>query len=264
MANNNHNGHNGHSNHNSHGYGWQQRSPQPHHPSTMPMDQQGFTQSNGLPPHPGYAAGAGVGYPQHHQSAPPNYQGGPPSSQYFYPQHPGAPQTRQPRGNSASLPYSFPTASTVPPSTLPISSPAMQEHVFTPSPPSYLVNQHDYYLPHGSSVPSNAGSIAASPQPQPLMSSGTVYSSPESTPVSTDIQNPRVVSYRPKPQCFDHGCNGREFSTFSNLLRHQREKSGVVAKAECPNCGAVFTRTTARNIHVSQDKCKGVGRESST
>lgn len=33
----------------------------------------------------------------------------------------------------------------------------------------------------------------------------------------------RVVQSRPKPQCWDHGCNGRQFATFSNLLRHQRE-----------------------------------------
>ncbi|KAL1841195.1 hypothetical protein VTJ49DRAFT_7316 [Mycothermus thermophilus] len=66
----------------------------------------------------------------------------------------------------------------------------------------------------------------------------------------------RVVHSRPKPQCWDHGCNGRQFSTFSNLLRHQREKSGQAAKATCPNCGAEFTRTTARNGHLLHDKCK--------
>lgn len=66
----------------------------------------------------------------------------------------------------------------------------------------------------------------------------------------------RVVQSRPKPQCWEHGCNGRQFSTFSNLLRHQREKSGHASKASCPNCGAEFTRTTARNGHLLHDKCK--------
>ncbi|KXH29386.1 hypothetical protein CNYM01_14227 [Colletotrichum nymphaeae SA-01] len=66
----------------------------------------------------------------------------------------------------------------------------------------------------------------------------------------------RVVQSRPKPQCWEHGCNGRQFSTFSNLLRHQREKSGQATKATCPNCGAEFTRTTARNGHLLHDKCK--------
>lgn len=66
----------------------------------------------------------------------------------------------------------------------------------------------------------------------------------------------RVVQSRPKPRCWEHGCNGRQFSTFSNLLRHQREKSGQAAKATCPNCGAEFTRTTARYGHLLHDKCK--------
>lgn len=66
----------------------------------------------------------------------------------------------------------------------------------------------------------------------------------------------RVVHSRPKPQCWDHGCNGRQFSTFSNLLRHQREKSGVSSKPFCPKCGAEFTRTTARNGHMAHEKCK--------
>ena len=65
----------------------------------------------------------------------------------------------------------------------------------------------------------------------------------------------RVLNQRPKPQCWEHGCNGRQFSTFSNLLRHQREKSGTASKSYCPKCGAEFTRTTARNGHLAHDKC---------
>lgn len=66
----------------------------------------------------------------------------------------------------------------------------------------------------------------------------------------------QVVDRAKKPQCWEHGCNGREFSTFSNLLRHQREKSGTAAKSYCPHCGAEFTRTTARNGHMEHGKCK--------
>lgn len=114
-----------------------------------------------------------------------------------------------------------------------------------------------------SSISPHPGPLAVSPQPHSITPAESLYSSPESAPTSSDADRQvRVISSRPKPQCWDHGCNGREFSTFSNLLRHQREKSGVVAKAECPSCGAVFTRTTARNIHVAQGKCKS-GRESS-
>ena len=70
------------------------------------------------------------------------------------------------------------------------------------------------------------------------------------------MSNVRVISRYPEPRCWEHGCNGRRFSTFSNLLRHQREKSRVVEKSSCPNCGVEFTRTTARNGHMSREKCK--------
>lgn len=73
-------------------------------------------------------------------------------------------------------------------------------------------------------------------QVPPVLSSGNG--------IPHEANHVRVVQTRPKPQCWEHGCNGRQFSTFSNLLRHQREKSGQAAKATCPNCGAEFTRTT--------------------
>lgn len=72
----------------------------------------------------------------------------------------------------------------------------------------------------------------------------------------------RVLNSKPKPQCWEHGCNGREFSTFSNLLRHQREKSGTAQKSYCPKCGAEFTRTTARNGHLAHEKCSKPRRAS--
>ncbi len=71
-----------------------------------------------------------------------------------------------------------------------------------------------------------------------------------------DFSQVCIIQSRPKPQCWKHGCNGRQFSTFSNLQRHQREQSGLADKATCPSCRAEFTRTTARNAHVKRDKCK--------
>ncbi|KIW15587.1 hypothetical protein PV08_05635 [Exophiala spinifera] len=90
-------------------------------------------------------------------------------------------------------------------------------------------------------------SVGVTMQPFP-----PVPSTLESSPAESEI-----MPSRPKPQCWDHGCNGRQFSTFSNLLRHQREKSGSATKAICPHCGTEFTRTTARNGHMSGGKCKG-------
>ncbi|KAJ5346361.1 hypothetical protein N7541_008843 [Penicillium brevicompactum] len=128
----------------------------------------------------------------------------------------------------------------------------------------YMINQPGYYFHEGTAVQSHGATINSNPPS--MISPEPTYSSPESAATSTADTDPpiRHATSRPRPQCWDHGCNGREFSTFSNLLRHQRERSGVVAKAECPVCGAVFTRTTARNIHVAQAKCRTEGREPST
>jgi hypothetical protein len=97
-------------------------------------------------------------------------------------------------------------------------------------------------------------SNAAQTLPSMSLATSSGYSP---SPASDSSDGIRVLASRPKPQCFDHGCNGRQFSTFSNLLRHQREKSGNASKAVCPHCGTEFTRTTARNGHLYGGKCKG-------
>jgi hypothetical protein len=105
---------------------------------------------------------------------------------------------------------------------------------------------------------------------QPMYVGSQRYSYPPPPGASTRQQIPRtssdsqarVMSHKPKPQCWEHGCNGREFSTFSNLLRHQREKSGTASKSYCPKCGAEFTRTTARNGHLAHEKCSKQRRAS--
>jgi hypothetical protein len=106
---------------------------------------------------------------------------------------------------------------------------------YSPLPPGYIPSQGAYGAQY-------AASSAAQQAAVPL--------------TADDPSGVRVVTARPRPQCWEHGCNGRQFSTFSNLLRHQREKSGTASKSECPRCGAVFTRTTARNGHLAHDKCK--------
>lgn len=66
----------------------------------------------------------------------------------------------------------------------------------------------------------------------------------------------------PKPRCWEHGCNGRAFSTRSNLIRHQIEKSQARRTCKCPRCGAVFSRTSARNQHVAKRSCNRIRRYS--
>lgn len=59
----------------------------------------------------------------------------------------------------------------------------------------------------------------------------------------------------PDLKCWDHGCNGREFSTCSNLARHKREKSSGRSIHACHRCGATFVRKSARNDHLSKMNC---------
>ncbi|BDD62949.1 hypothetical protein MAP00_007901 [Monascus purpureus] len=162
-------------------------------------------------------------------------------------------------------PRRAPVIPSVPSNTLLSNPPSFPEQQMLHSSPSYVLNHSEYYLPESSlpqPISPHRVSVPASSHAPSLPTPETVYSSPEPAPTSSEPERQiPVTSSRPRPQCWDHGCNGREFSTFSNLLRHQREKSGVIAKAECPICGAVFTRTTARNIHVAQGKCKSTGRE---
>ena len=117
---------------------------------------------------------------------------------------------------------------------------------------STLNPQDAMYLPNPNSIPSNS-------PPLPSLGSSLHSFPPPAASLESSPEGFRVLASRPKPQCFDHGCNGRQFSTFSNLLRHQREKSGSAMKAICPHCGTEFTRTTARNGHLWGGKCKGRG-----
>jgi hypothetical protein len=143
-----------------------------------------------------------------------------------------------------------------------------------PNPPSYFLGRSASYpvetLPSmqasdslyqpqvGANAPSqNWPSSSAAPHLPPMSLPSTISYSPSPGSSMNDTEGIRVLASRPKPQCFDHGCNGRQFSTFSNLLRHQREKSGSASKAICPHCGTEFTRTTARNGHLYGGKCKG-------
>lgn len=115
-----------------------------------------------------------------------------------------------------------------------------------PAVASTTLNPHDTVYQHG-----RASQL-------PPMAQVPMNFPPISQPLESTQNDVDVSGARQKPQCWDHGCNGRQFSTFSNLLRHQREKNGQANKAKCPHCGAEFTRTTARNGHLYGGKCKGM------
>lgn len=57
-------------------------------------------------------------------------------------------------------------------------------------------------------------------------------------------------------RCLESCCNGRLFSTRSNLIRHQRERRGESAKLRCSFCDAVFLRSSARNAHEAARRCR--------
>ncbi|CAJ2505195.1 Uu.00g125890.m01.CDS01 [Anthostomella pinea] len=65
-----------------------------------------------------------------------------------------------------------------------------------------------------------------------------------------------------KPRCWDHGCNGKEFSSKSNFMRHVKERSGASTKCTCPLCGAIFTRNSARDTHLAKQSCNRIRRYS--
>ncbi|CAI7661520.1 unnamed protein product [Penicillium manginii] len=206
------------------------------------------------PPQPYPQTGYPVGYSGQAGGPVPNYHQELPTPSPYLSTAPGSAQ-RQPQSRSPSIPRPFPPHSAA--GHMP------DQPLMTSSPPYNMMGQPPYYhLPEAPPVPSSHHSSISSHTSS--MMHDPIYSHDSANTASSKEQQLHVSSSRPRPQCWDHGCNGREFSTFSNLLRHQREKSGVVAKAECSVCGAVFTRTTARNIHVAQGKCKGAGRDSMT
>ncbi|KFZ07644.1 hypothetical protein V501_06256 [Pseudogymnoascus sp. VKM F-4519 (FW-2642)] len=169
--------------------------------------------------------------------------------------------------------YSQPTTSA---SISSINLPLQQPYMSPPQIPStqspelyqapYPIISNDFsggYLMPYTTAPGEPSipSLSSRPVTMPPMTSGPemqfYYGNQQQTNAPQESPDTvRVVHSRPKPQCWDHDCNGRKFSTFSNLLRHQREKSGMASKPICPKCGAEFTRTTARNGHMAHEKCK--------
>ncbi|CAN8098623.1 unnamed protein product [Discula destructiva] len=142
--------------------------------------------------------------------------------------------------------------------TMPLHSPPLPSSTSTVFPSPY---QPHSYLPDYPYTPSSSSSVSSqfghiSHEPSTVYSMAPMMHNGGMSHHGDGPSTVRIVQSRPKPQCWEHGCNGRQFSTFSNLLRHQREKSGQASKASCPDCGAEFTRTTARNGHLLHQKCK--------
>jgi hypothetical protein len=92
----------------------------------------------------------------------------------------------------------------------------------------------------------NAGDTTNTTTTTPLPAA---LSTPHQTPPATMLSSGYL-------RCWQHGCGGRSFSSLSNYRRHCKEKDGQRAKAICPRCGRKFSRTAARELHFSQNRCE--------
>ena len=120
--------------------------------------------------------------------------------------------------------YSDPS-SYFPASMTPVTSPQIPAYPYQQASPQF----ENYYPVSRSASHSAVAALSAlnpqetmymsTPDQQPLPSmSATGHSFPPiHQPLESSPGDLEIMSSRPKPQCWDHGCNGRQFSTFSNL-----------------------------------------------
>ena len=121
--------------------------------------------------------------------------------------------------------------------------------------PQYSQNP-SIYLPHPSTTYSNPGY----PTPPGYSTPPSHYTVPVASPgdreAKADQSDGKVFTcYNPT-----HGngscAGGKTFTTYSNLLRHNREQEGRAPKVYCDRCGRDFTRKTAMQQHLAHDKCR--------
>ena len=82
----------------------------------------------------------------------------------------------------------------------------------------------------------------------------------ESLCVASDPEGSQVRDFNLNTiqlQCWQHGCNRKEFSSLSNYRRHCREKK-LNRLYTCPRCGRSFSRTAARDSHYQKRRCRTV------
>ncbi|KAL4810623.1 hypothetical protein BDV18DRAFT_155236 [Aspergillus unguis] len=173
----------------------------------------------------------------------------------------------------------FPSTSTSTPSIPTTATTARAASIGSASPPSWFLpgprptqinkpgkpdeRRAPPHGPSGTSEPttgtaSNVGGTAGRParrvqrsgvgqsRHSPCASSSSSSSSSKGSSTSTSTLEIR---------CWDHGCEGRKFSSLGNYRRHLREKNGQAKVHPCPDCGRVFTRSTARNFHRESGTC---------
>ena len=116
-------------------------------------------------------------------------------------------------------------------------------------------------------LPSSEGSVADSQLQTTLHSLIPVHAIPANTEscdisnaaTQTDPWSQSVLFQDHRPRCFDHGCEGRTFSSMENFRRHIRERDHDT-RVVCDLCGVSFSRKSNRDKHVLSGKCLGFKR----
>jgi hypothetical protein len=163
------------------------------------------------------------------------------STPFSSPSRSGSKTPQDSRGRTTSQPYrGYGSRASSPPSRMTYTPPSPVEG---PSKMSRPVSPASSYRRKSSfsSAPTYSTSSAFSLSQRaetyvPVTGSASIYNPPQQrdpaagTSDSEDLV--RVVQSRPKPQCWEHGCNGRQFSTYSNLMLHQRSQLNISKESD--------------------------------
>ena len=156
--------------------------------------------------------------------------------------------------------------------------PPHEEHPAVQTTPAQILQEtqqlSSHHSPRAQGTRISASEYDTIPEATNTSSLPTTTTDPNDAPASAPIPSQDQQQQQQQQQsinepdkkdplsCWEHGCNGRKFRTASNLRRHRKEKSRARPECPCPRCGAIFSRTTARNVHLERGSCNRIRRYS--
>jgi len=125
-----------------------------------------------------------------------------------------------------------------------------------------LSRRPSQYSDQGFMMPSQAEVLPRIDLQNTESGTASTPSTANSSAEQSESQSSSCESRYPGKQvrCYDHGCDGREFASISNLRRHQRERDGQASVCSCPYCGVGFYRRWTRDHHVERKTCWRIPR----
>ncbi|KEQ84693.1 hypothetical protein M438DRAFT_405075 [Aureobasidium pullulans EXF-150] len=132
------------------------------------------------------------------------------------------------------------------------------DHAIYSSPPSTASMQPLFYVHDEAVFPADPSQYSNQDITQPTFSR-TRREPASRTLTSHDLTSASshwTINTVANRTCFEHGCEGRVFSSRSNLRRHQREKAQQARLLECPVCHARFYRLWTRDQHLILGRCR--------